>query len=151
MKTRSINARLLCGTQLMGVDFNSAVSFNGKTYFCSMQSGITKEEGGRDGQLDIKAWVIFPTTDMGILQPKALRTLILSGRIGGQVAVTVESEKIKESYLSPKLDSTTGVRMKIDRDLRGWLQRIKVGNHDGCSMNISKANITIIPGTEYRR
>ena len=150
MKTRSINTRHLVGTQLMGVDFNSATSFNGKLYFASA-SGLAKEDGARDGELDINAWVIVPTTDMEVLQPKALRTMILTGRFGGRVKVTVESETAQESYLSPDLSATTGLRLKLDRVLRGWLQKVKIANFDGCSVNLSKGDITIIPGPEYRR
>ena len=150
MKTRSINTRHLVGTQLMGVDFGSATNFNGKLYFATTD-GLIKEDGSRDGELDIKAWIIVPTTDMEVLQPKALRTLILTGRFGGRVQVTVENETSKEAYLSPELNATTGVRMKIDRELRGWAQKIKIANYDGCSVNLSKGNITIIPGAEIRR
>ena len=150
MKTRSINTRHLVGTQLMGVDFNSATNFNGKLYFAAAD-GLTKEDGSRDGELDIKAWIIVPTTDMEVLQPKALRTIILTGRFGGRVKVTVESEAAQESYLSPNLSVTTGFRMKLDRVLRGWLQKVKIENYDGASVNLSKGDITIIPGPEYRR
>ncbi len=150
MKTRSINTRHLVGTQLMGVDFNSATSFNGKLYFASAD-GLVKEGGSRDGELDINAWVIVSTTDMEVLQPKALRTMILTGRFGGRVKVTVESETAQESYLSPDLSATTGLRLKLDRVLRGWLQKVKIANFDGCSVNLSKGDITIIPGPEYRR
>lgn len=150
MKTRSINTRHLVGTQLMSVDFNSATNFNGKLYFAAAD-GLTKEDGARDGELDIKAWIIVPTTDMEVLQPKALRTLTLLGRFGGRVQVTVENETSKEIYLSPELNATTGIRMKIDRELRGWAQKIKIANYDGCSVNLSKGNITIIPGAEIRR
>ena len=150
MKTRSINTRHLVGTQLIGVDFGSATNFNGKLYFATAD-GLAKEDGSRDGELDIKAWIIVPTTDMEVLQPKALRTLILTGRFGGRVKVTVESETAQESYLSPDLSATTGLRLKLDRVLRGWLQKVKIANFDGCSVNLSKGDITIIPGPEYRR
>ena len=150
MKTRSINTRHLVGTQLMGVDFGSATNFNGKLYFATAD-GLAKEDGSRDGELDIKAWIVIPTTDMEVLQPKALRTLTLLGRFGGRVQVTVENETSKEIYLSPELNATTGIRMKVDRELRGWAQKIKIANYDGCSVNLSKGNITIIPGAEIRR
>ena len=150
MKTRSINTRILTGTQLMGVDFNSGTMFNGRLYFASAD-GLKREDGSRDGELDIKAWIVIPTTDMDVLQPKGLRTLTLLGRFGGRVQVTVENETSKEIYLSPELNATTGIRMKVDRELRGWAQKIKIANYDGCSVNLSKGNITIIPGAEIRR
>lgn len=150
MKTRSINTRVLTGTQLMGVDFNSGTMFNGRLYFASAD-GLKREDGSRDGELDIRAWIVIPTTDMEVLQPKGLRTLTLAGRFGGRVQVTVESEAQSEVYLSPELSATTGVRMKVDRKLRGWAQKIRVANYDGCSVNLSKGNITIIPGAEIRR
>ena len=150
MKTRSVNTRHLIGTQLMGVDFNSGTQFNGRLYFASTD-GLRREDGARDGELDIKAWIIVPTTDMEVLQPKALRTMILTGRFGGRVKVTVESETAQESYLSPDLSATTGLRLKLDRVLRGWLQKVKIANFDGCSVNLSKGDITIIPGPEYRQ
>jgi hypothetical protein len=88
---------------------------------------------------------------MEVLQPKALRTMTLTGRFGGRVRVTVENETEREQYLSPDLSANTGFRLKIDRCLRGWMQKVKIENYDGSSVNLSKGNITIIPGPELRQ
>ena len=134
----------------MGVDFNSGTMFNGRLYFAST-AGLTREGGGRDNELDIKAWVTVSTADMSIMKPKALRTLALSGRFGGRIRVVVESEARSEAYISPELSGMTGLRMGLDRDLRGWMQKFKIENYDGSSVNLSRADITIIPGPEFRR
>ena len=150
MKTISTNARNLISAQLMGVDFNSAVHFNGKTYFASMDSGITREDGARDGELDINAWIVLPTTAMDLMQPKGIRTALLEGRFGGQMVLTVENESESRDYPTPDPAGTTVLRIKVDKALRGNMHRVKVANRDGASFNLSKVKAVLIPGTEYR-
>lgn len=148
-KTLSINVLNKAATQLIGVGFNSSTVFNGRTYFAG-PSGLTREDGVRDDELDVKAWVTIHPLDIGTVDVRAVRTLVVYGRIGGQLRISIEGGGKTISYLSNSESGSCGVKIGLDKCLKDWSQKIRIENYDGASINLSKAYLTIVPGVSRR-
>ena len=149
MKTISINTGNKAVSQLIGVDFNSGVLFNGRVYFATT-SGLKKEGGTRDDDLDVKAWVSIYSSGLGIIGDATIRTISIFGRIGGQLRVSIDGGGRKDSYLSGERDGMSGVKIGVNKRLKDWINKIRIENYDGSSVNISKAELVVIPGVSRR-
>ena len=149
MKTISINTGNKAESQLLGADFDSGTLFNGRLYFATT-SGLKKQGGTRDDELDVKAWVTIYPSSIGFIEKATIRTISIFGRIGGQLRISVDGNGYKDTYLSDARSSASGVRIGINKKLKDWVNRIRIENYDGSSVNMSRAELAIIPGVSRR-
>lgn len=154
MKTMSVNTKMFGCMELVGADFNSGTTFNGKLYFAT-DDGLKKEDGDRDGELDVNATISFsvPQSPLGlghIFQTRTIRTVSILGKIKSAIVLTISSGNEEFSTTVDTSNHGWGVRIGVDKKVKGWIQKVTISNRDGGRLNLSKSIAIIIPGPGAR-
>lgn len=154
-----LNTYTGAGSQFFNHPANSAVLFNGKLLF-STHAGVFESSGDNDGYttegeeevpIPIPAHVVLPISDFGFNGKKSPRSLLLEGRIDGQLVVEVTDEAKKVlGYTTPVLASETGVKLALSTFHRGRYFRFKISNLDGADFSLDAADLVFIAGPERR-
>ena len=158
--TLLLNTRNFAASQFFNHQANSATYFNGELLFATSE-GLFKSAGDNDGYetvgeeqapVKIDAHIVPPTSDFGYRGQKSPRSMVLGGRFGGamQVSVTDENSTTKD-YASQVLDDEDGCKLALDSGQRSRYLGIKISNVDGSDFSLDTADLVFIPGPERRR
>ena len=159
--TLLLNLHNFAVSQFFNHPASSATYFEGKMLF-GTSAGLFESGGDNDGVVDvdghevpipIDAFITLPTSDWGYPSFKALRSLLVLGRIEGEIAVTFTAEDADSShtYRSGKLSSHSGEKIALSSFQRGRFFTPKIANFNGSDFSIAEASVTFIAGPEMAK
>lgn len=159
-QTVILNTHNFAGSQFFNHSANSATVFNGKLLFAT-SDGIFESGGDNDGYVTvdeietpvpIMAHAVLPITDFGYQGQKSPRSMLLGGRFGGQMQISITDEKeATRDYLTVALDGEDGTKAALRSDQRSRYLKVKIANVDGADFSLDSATLVFIPGPEVRR
>jgi hypothetical protein len=127
-----INTENLAPSQHMGLNFNSACVFNGKTLFAGI-SGIVINEGDDDLGVAIDAYFQIPSASGDTLRQKRFRKLHVIGYFDGKVAITnIANESTGTTVTTNSMPPTyQEVEVPLNYTDSGEIVAFKFANVDG--------------------
>lgn len=150
----SLNFKNMAATQLGDLNANSAGVFGGNLIVASTD-GLHTFDGqyGEDEDVEVvSAYFELPYSLLGYDGQKSPRSLVISGRILGALAIDVTDEAGNTvTYTTPSLDTYSGTKVALRSDQRGRYFIVKVKNVNGSYFSIDQMDMVFIPGPERRR
>jgi len=132
-------------TQFTKYDFNSMVKFGGE-YLGATSEGLFKLGGALDAGEPINAYFAPVTTDMGISQPKRLRSLFVGCEATGPFAVGVAADQGAERLYQVSVSAGSGqqgCKVPIGRDGEGRYWEFIFYNLNGSDLSVD--SIEVLP------
>lgn len=126
------NIRINASSQYIGLDFNSACNFQGKTIFAN-NTGIFTREGTSDNGSEIPCVISFPTCDFNLVAQKRLRRLSIGGIFAGVITLKVTDDGDNtRTYTATctKDQKTSGLNFAIGRDGKGRYFGFEISTSD---------------------
>ena len=141
----SMNLKNHALSQYMNFDFNSMVQWEG-TALGFNEEGIHQiDSGGFDRTGDpINARIVFAESDLGSARRKQLRKAFVSGRIEGDMVLSVKADGgAARNVPVPEPGNSRAVPLR--RDMAGHDFEIAIENVGGCDFDISLLDLVAIP------
>jgi len=155
-----LNTHNFAPSQFFNHQANSATLFNGELLFAT-SDGLFESTGDNDGYetvgetqvpIPIAAHIKLPSSEFGYAGQKSPRSIVMSGRFGGAMRVSLTDEGgTTKDYTSPVLDDESGCKLALDTDQRSRYLAFKIANVDGADFSLGGADLVFIPGPERRR
>ena len=159
-QTILLNTHNFATSQFFNHFANSATFFNGKLLFAASE-GVFESGGDNDGYvtegevstpIPIAAHVVLPVADFGYQGQKSPRSMLLGGRFGGQMQVSITDEKgVTQNYLTEDMDNEDGTKVALRSDQRSRYLIVKIANVNGADFSVDSADLVFIPGSERRK
>ena len=159
-QTILLNTHNFAASQFFNHSANSAAMFGGKLLFATAD-GLYESGGDNDGYVDvagvpapvpIDAHIVLPIANFGYHGQKSPRSMLLGGKFGGQMQVSITDEKgVTQDYVSPEMENEDGTKLALRTDQRSRYLKTKIANVDGCDFSLESADLVFIPGPEPRR
>lgn len=130
-------------TRYPAYPFDFVVRFQGKHYLAN-SSGIYELGAADDDGEPIDAEFGLPPSDFGSTQEKRCPRLYIKGKLGGQMAVSIQADE-GDTYTS-NTEGNAGVdywRAKMPRGLKGHNLKFNVANVDGSDFEIEHVDALI--------
>lgn len=141
----SMNLKNHALSQYMQFDFNSMVQWEGMAFGFN-EDGIHQiDSGGSDGTGNpINSRVVFAESDLGSPTRKQLRKAFVSGRIEGDMVLSVKADggMVRNAPVHEPGDSRA---VPLRRDMAGEDFEIGIENVGGCDFDISLIDLVAIP------
>jgi len=152
MKTLGIclNTKINALSQYSEFDFNSTCLFNGKVLGAS-SSGIFEHSGDTDNGVDISSFFKYPSISFDIPKQKRVRRIYVNGYIGGDIEVTVITDKDAKTKYTVAKSVIDDVAVVIDTNYydKGDTIGLLIGNKDGADFSISSIYMLITTTNLY--
>ena len=127
-----------------GYHFDSMITFNGKCLF-SNADGVFEYGGNAFAGDNIDAYFVLPTTDLGVVNQKRLRSLFAGFESDGviQAKVSVDGGTEQTYTLSPEgsANKEEGAEGYGKQDEKGRFITIKIMNVDGADFGFDTLDI----------
>jgi len=128
-------------TQFTRYYFNSMVKF-GAEYLGASSGGLFELGGAQDAGEPINAYFAPVTTDMGISQPKRLRSLFVGCEASGPFAVGVAVDQGSErTYRVSVASGQQGCKVPVGRDGEGRYWEFILYNLNGSDLSVDSLEV----------
>lgn len=159
-QTILLNIHNFAASQFFNHSANSAAMFGGKLLFATAD-GLYESGGDNDGYVDvagvpvpvpIDAHIVLPIANFGYHGQKSPRSMLLGGKFGGQMRVSITDEKgVTQDYITKDMNNEDGTKVALRSDQRSRYLKVKIANVDGADFSVDSADLIHIPGPERRR
>lgn len=151
----ALNLKNVAPTQLADLEVNGLAVFNGNLVVAStggLHTFKDKGEFGEDEEIEsVSAFFELPRSVLGYDGPKSPRSLIVSGRISGALAIELTDEAGNTiTYQTPVLDTYDGAKVALQSNQRSRYFQIKIKSVAGSYFSIDRVDMVFIPGPERR-
>lgn len=136
-------------TQFDGFFANSFASFDGNLYFSNEDGIYVYDEDSEEEVVD--AFFELPMNDHGYVGRKKIRSILIDGKIEGELVVeSYIDEDDKKEYSTGDISTKYGAKIAADSDQIGRYFKFRISNVDGAYFSIDKIKLTTILMPERR-
>ena len=144
--TLAVNVANMAVSQLSNYNFNSLVSFGGKSLAAGHDGIFLLDDGQLDGEAEIDSFFEFWVGDADVLNVKRIRAVHVGGEFGGDMELTVtDDDGLSQTYpvvVSKTANEQHGVRVFVSRAHKGRYWKLRVANTDGADWSVDRVDVT---------
>ena len=143
-----LNLAKLGISQYANYNFNSSCELNGVVLAASEDGIFTLDTADNDNGTPIDAFIESMITDLGIPNPKRMRTISMGYEASGAIKVTTTANELRErrTYIFPAgKDRLQGSgTTKGYRNCKGRYWQYRIDNIEGCDFSIDSLEVVPI-------
>ena len=129
-------------SQYRNYNFNSMCNFDGVLLGCNEDGLFTLDDGDLDDTEMIDSFFRLGATELGMIEEKAVRALLINGRLDGflKVSINPDGKGDISSEVIPKRDDLRliGHKVPMGKDVKGRSLDLKIENIQGADFTITR-------------